>query len=534
MPPKPADNTFRVTLADEAATALLAQDVAAVLAPGDLIALSGRLGSGKTSFARALLRALAGNPALEVQSPTFPLRIDHALPRFPVVHADLYRLGSAEELTEIGLEEALADGAALVEWPEKLPADMAANRLDLAFAIEGRGRSVEISGTGSSPERLARSRKARAFLEASGWHSATRTRLAGDASYRAYERVAALSPPLRGRDGEGANVQGATLHPSPLADPPPQGGREMRAILMNAPARTEGLPIYEGRSYDAIAHRARDVRAFVAIANTLREAGIRAPEVLAADLDAGLLLLENLGSESIVDPSGAPIIERYEAAIDLLAFMHARRWPEKASLPGGESYEVPLYDRDALLIEISLFPDWFGGHGGEPRFPAAARDEFLSAWSRTLDEVDASTTTWVMRDFHSPNILWQTAATGIRRVGVIDFQDSLIGHPAYDVASLAQDARVPLSAEQENGLRERYIAARQAQASRFDSTTFEAAYAILGLQRATKVLGIFTRLAMAEGKPGYQRHRARLKELIRRNLAHPVLSGLRLWYEPYV
>ena len=123
---------------------------------------------------------------------------------------------------------------------------------------------------------------------------------------------------------------------------------------------------------------------------------------------------------------------------------------------------------------------------------------------------------------------------GIARVGVIDFQDALIGHPAYDVASLAQDARVPLTAEQESGLKERYIAARRAQNPRFDATAFETAYAILGLQRATKVLGIFTRLAMAEGKPGYQRHRARLKELIRRNLAHPVLSDLRLWYEPYV
>jgi aminoglycoside/choline kinase family phosphotransferase len=119
-------------------------------------------------------------------------------------------------------------------------------------------------------------------------------------------------------------------------------------------------------------------------------------------------------------------------------------------------------------------------------------------------------------------------------VGVIDFQDALIGHPAYDVASLAQDARAPLSAEQETRLQERYIAGRRAAEPAFDVAGFKRAYSILALQRATKVLGVFTRLALAEGKPGYQRHRERLKSLIRRTLADPVLSPLRLWYEPYL
>jgi aminoglycoside/choline kinase family phosphotransferase len=110
----------------------------------------------------------------------------------------------------------------------------------------------------------------------------------------------------------------------------------------------------------------------------------------------------------------------------------------------------------------------------------------------------------------------------------------LLGHPAYDVASLAQDARVPLSETDEALLKFRYVAGRRAADPVFDESAFDAAYAILGLQRATKVLGIFTRLALTEGKPGYQRHRARLKALLRRNLAHPVLSPLRVWYEPHL
>jgi N-acetylmuramate 1-kinase len=493
-------------LPDERATERLAEDVAAVLKPGDLVALSGGLGVGKTTFARALIRVLAGDRLLEVQSPSFPIRIDHALPRMRIAHVDLYRIEDASELDELGLDEAVNDGSLVVEWPEQFLDGLSAERLDIALEIVGSGRRVEISGAGTWPDRLARSGAIRAFLDNAGWPNARRTPLAGDASYRAYESIRGPSPPQ---------------------------GERGTAILMNAPARLEGPPIYNGRSYDAVAHRAMDVRAFVAIDLALRNAGIRAPEIFAADIERGILLLENLGSEMIVDPSGAPIMERYKASIDLLANMHRRTWPTETPLSDGSLYSVPPYDRDAFLIEISLFSDYFGGHGGEPAFPRERREEFLADWSKLLDAIDPTDTTWTLRDFHSPNILWQADASGIARVGVIDFQDALIGHPAYDVASLAQDARVALSEEQEAGLKDRYIAARSAD-PRLDKKAFLRAYSILGLQRATKVLGIFTRLALVEGKPGYQRHRARLKALIRRNLADPVLSSLRLWYEPYL
>ncbi len=160
---------------------------------------------------------------------------------------------------------------------------------------------------------------------------------------------------------------------------------------------------------------------------------------------------------------------------------------------------------------------------------------FLAAWGDLLDRVEAAPTTWVMRDFHSPNILWQADASGTDRVGVIDFQDALIGHPAYDVASLAQDARVPLT-EDAGGAPQGPLRRRAPRAGRNlrREPPSGSPIAVMGLQRATKVLGIFTRLALAEGKPGYQRHRERLKAVIRRNLSHSVLSDMRLWYEPYL
>ena len=504
----PAEDGQRIRLPEESATMRLAEDVAAALDPGDLVALSGGLGSGKTTFARAMVRALAGDPTLEVPSPTFPLRIDHQLPRFAVVHADLYRLGSAGELDEIGLEDVLAEGALIVEWPDRLPPALADNRLDVSLAIEGAGRSAEIAGGGTWPARLDRTFLIRVFLDRAGWAGAIRTPIAGDASSRAYERIARRGPPAAAPQAE-------------------------TAILMNAPARRPGPPLHDGRSYDAAAHRALDVQPFVAVATALRAAGVRAPEIYASDLGAGLLLLEDLGAERIVDVAGAPILARYEAAIDLLVAMHCRGWPRELPLPDGSRYQVPPYDREALLVELSLFPDWIGGAGGDPAFPMEKRAEFLAAWSRLLDRLSPAGTL-VMRDFHSPNILWQGAAEGIRRVGVIDFQDALVGNPAYDVASLAQDARTAMGEDEEAALTARYIAGRRQADPRFDAEGFKTDYALLALQRATKVLGIFTRLALAEGKPGYQRHRAWLKTLIRRNLAHPVLSELRLWYEPYL
>ena len=181
-------------LPDEAATARLAEDIAAVLRPGDLVALSGGLGAGKTSFARALLRALAGDPALDVPSPTFPLRIDHALPRLTVVHADLYRLGGGEELDEIGLEEALGERRAAGRM-----AGAACRRI---FPPSGsisrsnwlaRAAAPRLSGSGSWPARLARTAShprfpRRSWLGRRDADAAGRRRLIGDAS-PAYERV---------------------------------------------------------------------------------------------------------------------------------------------------------------------------------------------------------------------------------------------------------------------------------------------------------------------------------------------------------
>jgi aminoglycoside/choline kinase family phosphotransferase len=163
--------------------------------------------------------------------------------------------------------------------------------------------------------------------------------------------------------------------------------------------------------------------------------------------------------------------------------------------------------------------------------PASARVEFVKLWRGLLAPIVAGSRSWTLRDYHSPNLLWLPDRPGLAQLGLLDIQDTVIGHPAYDLASLLQDARVEVPPELEIRLLAAYAHQRKRANPNFDMTGFAAAYATLGAQRATKVLGIFARLDRRDGKPQYLAHLPRLKKYLVRNLAHPVLRDLRLWYE---
>ncbi len=492
-----AGRPLRVRLADEAATRRLGEDVAAILARGDAILLSGDLGMGKTTLARAVVRALAGDDGLEVPSPTFTI-VQHYAARVPVSHFDLYRLSSPDELEELGLAEALDEGAVLVEWPERAGGALPAGAARIALTEAGEGREAEISGPDALLARFSRSLAIRAFLDRSGLEGAARRFLTGDASARAYETVSCPGQPP--------------------------------AILMNAPRRPDGPPIRDGLPYSRIAHLAESVTPFVAIAGALRAGGFCAPEIYAADLDAGLLLIENLGSEGVLDAGRRPIPERYAAAAELLAEMHAKKWSRRLEVAPGVAHEVPFYDRGALAIETELLTDWYLPHVAGRAPDAAAREAYAAAWDATFDLIGDGETTLVLRDYHSPNLIWRAERAGHDRLGLIDFQDAVIGPAAYDVASLAMDARVDIPPALERAIVEAYCAARAAQGG-FDRAGFDRAYAVMAAQRNSKILGIFVRLKERDGKPGYMRHLPRIRDYLARALAHPALAGLRGFYD---
>lgn len=484
-------------LPDEAATARLGEDLALALRPADVLALSGDLGAGKTALARALIRANAGDPDLEVPSPTFTL-VQSYDGRVPVSHFDLYRLGSPSELDELGLDEALAEGAAVIEWPDRAGDRLPAAAVSITLSHEGDGRRAVVSGAGAAFERVVRSLAIRDFLEQAGAGEAKRVPFPGDASARAYETIHAESSPRR--------------------------------VLMNSPRLVLGPPVKDGKPYAVIAHTAQTVAAFVAVARALRERGIVAPEVLASDLSKGFLLLEYLGDGAFLDAEGRPVGERYAAAGALLATLHGKPWPDRLEVVPGVVHEMPPFDRDALMIEVELLLDWYvpWKTGGPP--DAGLRAAFADAWNAVFDRLDHSERGIVLRDFHSPNIIWRPERDGTDRLGILDFQDAMIGPSAYDIASLAMDARVTMPEEIERSTVAAYVAARHVKGG-FDEQKFREAYAITAAQRNTKILGIFVRLDKRDDKPAYLRHLPRIRAYLRRALVHPALAPVAALYE---
>ncbi|TKT82772.1 tRNA (adenosine(37)-N6)-threonylcarbamoyltransferase complex ATPase subunit type 1 TsaE [Aquamicrobium sp. LC103] len=489
--------TLERFLPDEAATARFGEDIAAALRAGDVLALNGDLGMGKSSLARAVIRALADDAGLEVPSPTFTL-VQAYEARIPVRHFDLYRLSSPEELEELGFEEAIEAGVVLVEWPDRAGDRLPADAIWIELAEAGDGRVARLRGPEEKLARLERSLAARDFLNESGWHEAVRTPQSGDASARSYETIE-------------------------------QPGRTP-AILMNSPPLLLGPPVRGGKAYAEIAHTARSVTAFAAIDRLLEAAGFAVPVIHTQDLDSGFLIIENLGSENLHLPDGEPIPERYVAAAELLAEIHRRDWPGEAEAAPGVVHAIPPFDRPAMLIEVDLLLDWYLPAVAGRQATAGERDGFAKAWNAVLDRISGAERSLMLRDIQSPNFLWRGRKRGLARLGLIDFQDALIGPAAYDVASLAMDARVTIPPTLENEIVDAYCSTRARQGG-FDRPAFEEAYAIMAAQRNSKILGIFVRLNKRDGKPQYLRHLPRIRDYVARAVSHPSLASLRDFYE---
>ena len=301
---------------------------------------------------------------------------------------------------------------------------------------------------------------------------------------------------------------------------------------MIAPPRAPGAPLRFGKSYAEIARLSTDIRAYLAVGEGLRSLGYSTPRVYAHIVADGLALIEDFGSETIVDAHGVNP-SRYAEAAALLADMHMRTLPRDL-LFEGEVHTLPVYDLDAMLIEVELALDWYTPAIARGAPSSGARMQFLGLWREMLSPPLAGPLTWTLRDYHSPNIHWLAERNGLARLGLIDFQDAVLGPPAYDVASLLQDARQSVPGDVEARLLALYGRRRQQADPTFDFETFVAHYAIMGAQRATKILGLFMRLDRRDGKPQYLKLLPRIEQTLARNLAHPTLEPLRRWFETYL
>jgi tRNA threonylcarbamoyl adenosine modification protein YjeE len=487
-----------LSLGHEAETVRLAEDIATILKPGDVIRLDGDLGVGKTSFARALLRAFADDDLLEVPSPTFTLVQTYEFPRLTIAHFDLYRLAHEDELEEIGFDDAIRAGAALVEWPDRagdaLPRDALTLRLTQGADIGA--RIATLHGPAPWIDRLDRTLAVRAFLTAHGWGDAMRRHVKSDASARSIDRV------WKGDDSR---------------------------IVMNHPPEADDGAGLARRVAHAAAKLAERTTAFAAIAIALRSIGFSAPRIDAHDDITGLILMEDFGDRFIAE-GGEPVAERYCVAVDVLADLHALDLPAELADGSGGIHRLPTYDIDDLRVQLDPFLDWaFPRLLGRPA-GAAERAAFHAAWRPCLIEILGHPKTWALRDYHSPNLMWLPDRHGAARVGLLDFQDAVWLHPAYDLASLAQDARVTIPPAMEEMLVAHYLAQRPG----LDTDAFRRAYQILAAQRATRILGVFARLADRDGRPAYLAHYPRIAGYLNRSLAAPALAGVRDWMDRHV
>jgi len=303
------------------------------------------------------------------------------------------------------------------------------------------------------------------FLAAFGWTGAEILPLAGDASFRRYFRV----------------VHG-----------------EKRAVLMDAP------PPHE------------DPRPFVAVAEWLIGRGLSAPEVLASDLEKGLLLLDDFGNARLretLDSDPGRERDLYELATDLLVHLH--RHPPMAGLPP--------HGVDQWLAELTLFTDWYCPAVGAQVDVEAYR----KAWREVLEPVarDGLGPVTVLRDYHAENIMLVEGREGIAHFGLLDFQDALAGHPAYDLASVLEDARRDVPPTIERAMIDRYVSATG------NGEAFERAYWVLAAQRNTRILGVFTRLWKRDNKPHYRSFQPRMWGLLERDLAQSHLQPVRSWFD---
>ena len=343
------------------------------------------------------------------------------------------------------------------------------------------------------------------FLSRAGLSGARRELLAGDASTRRYER---LHLP-----GGGARIfmdQPPALESAPC--PPGATPEERIAAGYNASAR-----LAAGR-----------VEAFVAAAGYLRSRGLSAPEVIAWDAGLGLAVLEDLGDDLYAPliAAGADEAPLYDAAVDVLAQLHAEAPP--AALAAGDT-EWPLlaYDELALKTAGDLFVDWLPRLKPELVVDAAARAEWEAFWAPVRARGVQQASVFCHRDYHAENLIWLPQRQGAARVGLLDFQDALRAHPAWDFSMLLHDARRDVSAEREAAALQRYLKARP----ELDREAFLADYHALGALNIVRILGIFSRLIVRDGKPRYGAFMPRLWTYLDRCLADPALAGLSAWMD---
>ena len=302
------------------------------------------------------------------------------------------------------------------------------------------------------------------FLSTTIFAGGKREILAGDASFRKYERVFFNSK---------------------------------QAVLMDAPPEKE------------------DVRPFINIAEYLIECGMSAPKIIAQDIDNGLLLMEDLGDDlfaRVLEHSPDKEAELYLSATDVLIELYNKRDQIK--------HNIPEFSKEILLNAVAILPEWYS--------KLIKKDidsqKYMQIWQNIIAQLPDIGKVVVLRDFHAENLLWLPNRKTFQKAGLLDFQDAMIGSPAYDMVSFLEDARRDVKLETVNQVIDYYL-----ERTGINRDDFMLAYHILGTQRNCRIIGTFSRLALRDGKEKYLSFMPRVWQHIANDVKHPVLEPLKQW-----
>lgn len=323
-------------------------------------------------------------------------------------------------------------------------------------------------------DRAEREQHIAAFLAGAGWGAAKRGLLAGDASFRRYDRL---------------NLEGRT------------------AVLMDAPPPME------------------NVGPFINVASLLGGLGFSTPRILAEDRARGLLLLEDLGDDTYTTLLRQGRDERslYELATDALIEVRRR-------VPASALATLPAFDGARCMREVSLLLDWYWPAIKDAPAPDAVRSAFDAAWRAVLPGLWKAGRTAALFDFHVDNLLVLPGRAGFQACGLLDFQDAVAGPVPFDLASLLEDVRRNVTPELANAMVDRYLKGNPD----LDPADFRSAYAVSAAQRNTRIAGTFTRLLKRDSKPSYQRFMPRVWELLQQDIAHPALAPVKAWFDRHL
>ncbi len=308
------------------------------------------------------------------------------------------------------------------------------------------------------------------FLRTRGWPPGCASMLAADASFRSYCRVS---------------------------------DNNRSAVLMDAPPPLE------------------DVQPFLQVAAHLRQLGLSAPEILDADEQRGFVLLEDFGDDTysrLLDTGDDPY-RLYGLATDTLIALHHNS--------SAADIALPAYTDLRLIEEATLLTDWYLPAVQGRAVDAGTRAAYVDIWRALLAQLDRDHPTLVLRDFHVDNLMLLPNRPGIRACGLLDFQDAVIGPTAYDLVSLLEDARRDVPEALSQTMLKRYLAG----CAEPDAAALRRDMLILGAQRHCKVAGIFMRLFVRDGKPGYLGHLSRVMRLLDANVRQPEMAPLKRWLD---